>query len=751
LSNTTVTDNYLFGNAIGVTVAEPVAGFVSGVVVNGNCIAGNTAGLVDAITGSVDAENNWWGAVDGPSEGGGTGAAGSGDTITNTAGAAPDFTPFSIVSSCSACSNDLYVDDSGSDAGNFCLVSGSPCETIQHAVDVACPGATINVAAGTYDEQVSMAKDLTVLGAGAGSAIVQPGSVAANTTSLTSAAPIAAILLVHSDATVDISGLTVDGADAAFNACAPGYMGVYFRNASGSLATSHVTNIFHPSAGGCQSVVGVFVQSDAPGTSTVTIEDNDIDVYGKNGVTCNEIGSTCTIDGNTVTGRGPVLLGDAAQNGVQIGFGAGGSIVGNTIEDNYYSPMTFCSAGVLIGGSDGVDVLSNTLDGNFCDLLAQTNGSLIAGNNIPAAGEFPFSILGDNNVMDKNLVDGSPFDGVYNDGTGNTYTCNRIVDNAGNGFYFDTFSGDGTPNTANQNVIDGNGVGLDATAVVVIPPIDAQNNYWGCATGANTGTCDTAVGNVDVTPHVASVPLCVTCAGAGGDLDNDGVCDPVDNCVATPNPGQANADGDALGDDCDACPNDPDNDVDGDLVCGDDDNCPDVPNPGQTDTDGDGEGDVCDTDDGDGTLVLSRVVLRADGTSTPTTGKVRVNALIADDTTGNFLPGNLTVDGDVRLELTAGLFTATIEFGTCTAQNPKKINCRNGSAKATFRLVPQRGNVFPNTWKMKAALNGVADADTPTGPATVLLIQPTPTIDRDDDISACTARPGRLSCRESGS
>jgi hypothetical protein len=750
LSGTTVTDNYLFGNAIGVTVAEPFAGAVSGVTVDGNCIAGNAAGLVDAITGSVDAENNWWGAPDGPSEGGGTGATGSGDTITNTAGAAPDFTPFAVVSLCAACSNDLYVDDSGSDAGNFCLISGSPCETIQHAVDVACPGATVNVAAGSYDEQVSIDKDLTVIGAGAGSAIVEPSAVAANTTSLTSAAAIAAIILVHSDADVSIEGLTVDGAPAAFNACAPGYMGVYFRNASGSLSDSHVTNIFHPSAAGCQSVVGVFVQSGGAGSATVTIEDNDIDGYGKNGVTCNEAASTCTIDGNTVTGRGPVLLGDAAQNGVQMGFGAGGSIVGNTIEDNYYSPMTFCSAGVLVNGSDGVDVLSNTLDGNLCDLLADTDGSTIAGNNIPSAGEYPFSILGDGNLMDKNLIDGSVYDGVYNDGINNTYTCNRVVNNALNGLYFDDFSGDGTPNTVNQNVIDGNGTGLDATAIVVIPPIDAQNNYWGCATGANTGSCDTAIGNVDFTPSVASTPLCVTCTGAGGDLDNDGVCDPVDNCVSIVNPGQANADGDALGDACDTCPNDPNNDVDGDTVCGDVDNCPDDVNLDQADTDGDGEGDVCDTNDGEGTLVLSRVVVRADGTSSPVTGKVRVNALIADDTTGNFLPGNLTVDGDVSLELTAGLFTATINFGTCTQQNSKKISCRNGDVKATFRLVPQRGNVFPNTWKMKAALNGAADQDTPTGPVTVLLIQPTPSIDRDDDISSCTARPGRVTCREQG-
>ena len=143
-------------------------------------------------------------------------------------------------------------------------------------------------------------------------------------------------------------------------------------------------------------------------------------------------------------------------------------------------------------------------------------------------------------------------------------------------------------------MIAGNGTGIDASAVVVIPPIDGTSNWWGCATGANTVGCDTAVGNVDFTPSVAAVPLCVTCAGAGGDFDNDGVCDPVDNCPVVANSGQANADGDTLGDACDACPNDANNDVDGDGVCGDVDNCPDDANADQADTDGDGVADGVD-------------------------------------------------------------------------------------------------------------------------------------------------------------
>ena len=78
------------------------------------------------------------------------------------------------------------------------------------------------------------------------------------------------------------------------------------------------------------------------------------------------------------------------------------------------------------------------------------------------------------------------------------------------------------------------------------------------------------------------------------DSDQDGTIDDDDNCPDDANPDQADSDGDALGDLCD-----PDDDNDG--VADDSDNCPLFANSGQEDFDGDGQGDVCDGDgDGDG-------------------------------------------------------------------------------------------------------------------------------------------------------
>ncbi|HKQ62041.1 MAG TPA: thrombospondin type 3 repeat-containing protein [Candidatus Polarisedimenticolaceae bacterium] len=81
---------------------------------------------------------------------------------------------------------------------------------------------------------------------------------------------------------------------------------------------------------------------------------------------------------------------------------------------------------------------------------------------------------------------------------------------------------------------------------------------------------------------------------AANDADADGVCEGIDNCPAWPNADQEDLDGDSAGNACDACPFDAANDADADAICGDVDNCPAAANPAQTDTDGDSLGDACD-------------------------------------------------------------------------------------------------------------------------------------------------------------
>ena len=70
-----------------------------------------------------------------------------------------------------------YVATTGSDSGNDCTISGSPCETIIHAVNEAFGGDTISIAAGTYPEvgSIFVANNLQFVGAGVDQTIIDGG------------------------------------------------------------------------------------------------------------------------------------------------------------------------------------------------------------------------------------------------------------------------------------------------------------------------------------------------------------------------------------------------------------------------------------------------------------------------------------------------------------------------------------------------------------------------------------------------
>ena len=248
----------------------------------------------------------------------------------------------------------------------------APYPSIQSAVNASQPGDTVSIAAGTYDERVVVSiSNLTITGSGQGLTIIKPSgpNPSGNTTSLFSGLPIDAIVLVKGATGVTIQALTVDGQTGVPAGCEPTYVGVFYRAASGAILDSGVTNIFNPAAAGCQGYLAIFVQSGNGGpslNSDVTIARNTVDKYGKNGITANEPGTSITVTSNIVTGRGAVGLGDAAQNGVQLGFGAHGKVTDNNISGHNYTPASYIACGILAtngGGAIG-QTKSNTFAAN---------------------------------------------------------------------------------------------------------------------------------------------------------------------------------------------------------------------------------------------------------------------------------------------------------------------------------------------------------------------------------------------------
>ncbi len=125
--------------------------------------------------------------------------------------------------------------------------------------------------------------------------------------------------------------------------------------------------------------------------------------------------------------------------------------------------------------------------------------------------------------------------------------------------------------------------------------IDACDN---CPTTGNAGQEDDdrdGLGNV-----------CDDCNDLDGDRRGEPGVGVVNKCPPDVCPGfddAVDADADSRPDECDACPNDPQNNVDQDEHCGDVDNCPLVYNPDQADCNNNGVGDACVGDaDNDGVI-----------------------------------------------------------------------------------------------------------------------------------------------------
>src|ERR1035438_4905251 len=224
---------------------------------------------------------------------------------------------------------------------NAGVIVGCPAQytTIQAAIAAAAPNDTVYVCntGVPFNEQVTVSKSIKLVGQTG--AMIQPSPLVANTTSLTSGNAIAAAIFVTAGTTgVTISDLIIDGSQNQIASCLPNPIGVYFQNASGTVAYTAVRN-FKLGSGleGCQAGIGIFAQADgAGGISNVTAGFNSVHDFQKTGIVGNELGTTLTATSNVVTGFGPTP--NIAQNGIQIGFGATGTITGNTVSNVAYSP-----------------------------------------------------------------------------------------------------------------------------------------------------------------------------------------------------------------------------------------------------------------------------------------------------------------------------------------------------------------------------------------------------------------------------
>jgi len=268
-----------------------------------------------------------------------------------------------------------------SSPGNSCTHPGF--NSIQAAISGAPSGATINVCAGTYTEQLTITKTLSLVGQGVVT-VALPAVVANSTTSCDTAPGTGAYspdqdgVVVCGHVTVKATGITVSAAwptdtcyDSEYGILVAGGATLDFTN---SALTAAGVPVGSPDFG-CQGGVGIQAGMAWVTTSSkvghAVLSGDAISGYQKNGITVDGSGSTATVTGTTVTGAG--LAVNTAQNGIQVSNGAKAEISHSTVQGNECSTVLVPSCGLngyqaigilFYGPHAGSSVTSSTIKGN---------------------------------------------------------------------------------------------------------------------------------------------------------------------------------------------------------------------------------------------------------------------------------------------------------------------------------------------------------------------------------------------------
>jgi hypothetical protein len=282
-----------------------------------------------------------------------------------------------------------------------------------------------------------------VSGSNHGAAVITApgtGMVGSSVMDVYTAVPVAAQILVNaSGASVTIDNVTVDGSNNGISSCSPELVGIFYQNSSGTVTRTNVLNeVYDPADDGCQGGQGIYVQSSGGGSSTVAITYNNVENYQKNGIVARQPFSTANINNNTVTGQG--VTSGAAENSIEIAFGATGSITYNTVSaDEYIDAATASAAGILVYQGYGVTISHNTVSntqtgiGVYPVSPGDSDSASITYNNVSSTHTYDgIDVCSNFNTVGHNTVNGSDEAGIHLDSSctgasvGDTVSGNTI-------------------------------------------------------------------------------------------------------------------------------------------------------------------------------------------------------------------------------------------------------------------------------------------------------------------------------------
>jgi parallel beta-helix repeat protein len=443
------------------------------------------------------------------------------------------------------CTTTCYVDaTNGNDLNTG--QAGDPLATVQAGVNKVSSGGTVNVAAGTYTEQLVVNKPVSIIGAGAATTTIEGPTNLADSSCVAGGTRAEVSICGSANSSVTMSNLTVSGGATGEDAdasCGPQITGIYVSDGETlNIDHSTVTNVFNAAGSsfwGCQQGIGIRAGSNALGIVGHLVADHATVLrYQKGGIVIDGPGSTGTITNSTVSGDQLAGLSAAiAMNGIQISRGASASVSGNTVSGNECDLAGCGSDPVTQDQAAGIVLYDQIAGQSPVPTISIANNS-VTGNDLGVySGQLTGTPVISGNTVNANRYVGIELDEGTADLTGNTITNNPSV-----GVFavqgFSEFAGQGslgdTTATLTGNTINGNATGIkavDTTADaftthltvnrngITSNPTNGVNNtaassmnatcnWWGQSSGPAAGE---VAGTVTTTPFLGSSNLAGPC------------------------------------------------------------------------------------------------------------------------------------------------------------------------------------------------------------------------------------------------
>lgn len=394
------------------------------------------------------------------------------------------------------------------------------CKTIQAAINAAVSGDTINVVAGTYTENLTVNKSLTLTGAGQGATIVYPALSAANPCVGSSLCGGAAsnIILVQAD-NVTISGFTLDGDNPALTSgIVKGGADLDARN--GIITNNGVVGTFNNLTVSFATVKNIYLRGIyASNGGTFNFHDDIVqNVQGEaNSIAMFNFGGGGTFKNNVVSdtndaisanhSKGTQFLGNMISNsasGIHSDNAGDGGGTADVILGNYVSNCSTDGYGVW----DFVPYIAPKIESNKITNCAVGLASYGNSENFSSGPIVPTTFF--NNIVDGQNLAGSV--GVFittdevgfGDGNNTANLNNNAILNNAVGVQTEQKNSKTVSVTLRYNNISGNTKAVDNSTGATV---DAAKNWWGSATGPAGGSID---GTVTTTPFATALAASVT-------------------------------------------------------------------------------------------------------------------------------------------------------------------------------------------------------------------------------------------------